>query len=416
MGKKITDHKGVNILLAILIAATLWVYVTTGVNSGTTTPVNNISITVNGEDVLNSKGLMIDPATDLSMDLRLSGTMQALARVMKSTNEIGIAVDVTNISSAGDYTLPCKITTFPNTMTAGAVTVENSANLTIQITVTKMLSKTIDIKGVFEGKVPDGYRTNDFSINPSTITIQGPESVVGKIGYAQVTVPGQGLKETYTGDLNFTFIGNDGKPVIDPKVVPNVETVNVIVPVVKTLEVALSVDILPGGGATADDITYTISPESIQISGDEENVMSLDGKSITLGVIDLSMVTDTTTPFQFPIALSPEIANDSGVSEAVVTVTINSNLTTKTLEAKNIEIINVPAPYTATPVTQSLQVRVRGTEEDLENIADYQIRVVVDMKGQDFTPGQFRLDAKVYLDANVSAGVIGKSRVVVSVS
>ncbi|NCB63472.1 MAG: hypothetical protein EOM52_07630, partial [Clostridia bacterium] len=139
MGKKITDHKGVNILLAILIAAALWVYVTTVVNPGTTTPVNNIPITVNGGDVLSSKGLMIDPATDLTMDLRLSGTLQALASVMKSTDEIGVAVDVTNISTAGDYTLPCKITTFPNTMTTGAVTVENSANLTIRITVTKML-------------------------------------------------------------------------------------------------------------------------------------------------------------------------------------------------------------------------------------------------------------------------------------
>ncbi|NCB62893.1 MAG: hypothetical protein EOM52_04650, partial [Clostridia bacterium] len=226
---------------------------------------------------------------------------------------------------------------------------------------------------------------------------------------------GQDLKETYAGDLSFSYVGNDGKTVSDPKVVPNVETVNVILPVVKTLEIALSVDILPGGGATADDITYTISPETIQISGDEENVMSLDGKSITLGVIDLSMVTDTTTPFKFPIALSPEITNDSGVSEATVTVTINSSLATKTLEAKNIEIINAPAGYTATPVTQSLQVRLRGTEKALENIADYQLRVVVDMKGQDFTPGQFRLKAKVYLDANVSAGVIGENYVVVSV-
>lgn len=415
MGTKLTENKGVNVLLAILIAVCLWVYVTTVVNPGQTTPIYDVPVMVNNEEMLSGKGLMIDTATDLSIDLKLDGSLTSLVTMMRSVSEISAVVDVSGISTPGEYALPCQVR-LPNSVTAGPVTVVDQNNLTVRVTITKMMSKTVDVKGVFEGTFPDGYRTNDFILNPSVVTIQGPESVVKLIDHVQVTVDGDDLTRSYTGELSFVYVGGDGEIISSTKVVANLDTVSVTLPVVKTLEIRLAVDILPGGGATEDDVTYTITPETIQISGDEENVMSLDGKSITLGVIDLSMAMDGETTFKFPIALAPEIANDSGVSEATVTVTMNPNLDIKTFETQNIEIINAPLGYAATSVTQSLQVRVRGSAEALRNISDYQLRVVVDMKDQDFTPGQFRLKAKVYLDANISAGVIGENYVVVSVS
>lgn len=400
-------------LLAILIATALWVYVTTVVNPGDSMNVSSVPITVNGEDVLSGKGLMIDPETNLTMTLKLLGTRNALAKVAGATSEILITIDVTGINAAGEYTLPCKITT-PSTVTGGSVAVENGNNKNIRLTVTKMLSKTIDVKGSFEGTLPEGYRANDITVSPATITVQGPETIVNQISHAQVIIGGVNLTSTYTNEVGFSYIGLDDKVISDPKLASNVDTVSVILPVVKTLEVPLTVEFTDGGGATADDIEYTIFPETIQISGEENDIVPLDGKSITLGIIDLSMVTDS-GKYSFPIVLASQLTNDSGMSEATVTVTVKG-LSTKTLETDNIEIINAPPGYTATSVTQSLQVRVRGTEEALANIFDYQLRVVVDMKGQDFTAGQFRRPAKVYLDGgDVKAGVIGENYVVVSV-
>lgn len=406
MGKKITEHKGVNILLAVLIAVVFWVYVTTVVSPNNTRVERDVPVTLLGEDVLNGKGLMIDPSTDLSMDLTLTGNWSAIWKAAGAATDMAVTADVTNISSAGEHTLPCKI--------SGGMTVENSSSRTIKVNVIKMLSKTVEVRGSFTGSVPEGYRTNDFAINPSTIVIQGPESIVNQVEYAQVTVSGAELTKTYTNDLGFEYIAAEGKKVSGVQITSNAETVNVILPVVKTLEVPLTVEFTYGGGATAENVEYTISPATIQISGDETDVTPLQDKSISLGVIDLSKVVDTGT-LSFPIGLSPTLTNDSGVSEAQVTVTI-SGLETKTFVTGNIEPINAPEEYTATPVTQSLQVRVRGTGVALDEIYDSQLRVVVDLKDQALSPGQFRLPAKVYLDVGGQVGVVGEYFVVVSIS
>ena len=414
MGKPITEHKSVNILLAILIAVALWVYVTTVVNPGSTRTIYDVPVTVNGQEVLSNKGLMIDPATDLSMNLRVSGNLSALGKVLNTTNEILLSVDISGINSAGEHTLPCRVS-LPNMMTSSTVTVENSGSLSIRVRVIKMLSKTVDVRGVFSGNPAEGYRADDFSINPSTITIQGPEELVNRVEFAQVTVSGTDLTKTFSGDLGFEYIGSQAEKISHKDITANVDTVNVILPVAKTLEVPLDVEILPGGGATLDNIlSVEISPATIQISGEEEDVLALAGKSIKLkGVIDLSK--DTSQPITLPITLAPELTNDSGVSEATVTIQL-TGLESKTVETTNIEVINPPQGYLATPVTQSIQVRVRGLPADLAAVSDYQVRVVVDLKGQDFSPGQFRPQAKVYLDVDGQVGVVGDVYVVISIT
>ena len=47
-------------------------------------------------------------------------------------------------------------------------------------------------------------------------------------------------------------------------------------------------DILPGGGATADNVEVSIEPETITVSGDEEALDSVT--KIVLGQIDLQTI------------------------------------------------------------------------------------------------------------------------------
>ena len=66
-------------------------------------------------------------------------------------------------------------------------------------------------------------------------------------------------------------------------------------------------------------------------------------------------------------------------------------------------------------VTQSLQVTVRGREEDLETIDASQLRVVADLS-QATTLGGSRVPARVYLDSSSKVGVIGEYTVAVDIS
>lgn len=115
------------------------------------------------------------------------------------------------------------------------------------------------------------------------------------------------------------------------------------------------------------------------------------------------------------IPIGPEVENVSGVQEAVVQVTV-SGLSTIRLDTDDIEIINVPNGVEATPVTQSLQVQIRGSEEALALILPQYLRVVVDLKDQTLPAGQNLVSARVILDGVTGAGVIGDYKVSISLS
>ena len=81
------------------------------------------------------------------------------------------------------------------------------------------------------------------------------------------------------------------------------------------------------------------------------------------------------------------------------------------METSNIEIINVPEGHTAVPVTQTIKVQVRGSEEALERVLPQYIRVVVDLKDLSLPEGQNVQTAKVSLNGVADAGVIGEYKI-----
>ncbi|MCC2256399.1 hypothetical protein AAAT94_17680 [Intestinimonas aquisgranensis] len=412
MGKKFTESKIFNIILSILIALGLWAYVTASVTDVGESTVRNIPVTVVGEEALNAKGLMIDPNTKLTVNARVSGNRSLLVSMASNPSEyFSATINVAEITEPGTYDLSCTITPEFTSLTSTGVRVMDQEGKTIQVTVTRLMSKTVEVRGVFKGTVDEdnNYRANPVEVTPGTIKVQGPETLVNQVEYAQVTITGDNLTKTYTGELGFQLMTADGEVVDDDDLTTNVNTVSVVMPVVKTMEVPLSVEYVYGGGITEDNferyVTVDIQPATIQVSGDEADVSYLEGKTITVGKIDLSQVVQEEQVFVFPIELSTELSNDSGITQATVTVTIKG-LETKTVETSNIDIINTPDGFTADAVTQSLQVKVRGPADALETVEGYQIRVVVDLEGQNLRQAQFPFTPKIYLDGDSRCGVV----------
>ena len=412
MGKKFTESKVFNIILSILIALGLWAYVTASVTDVGESTVRNIPVTVVGEEALNAKGLMIDPNTKLTVSARVSGNRTLLVNMASNPSEyFSATINVAEITEPGTYDLNCTITPEFTSLTSTGVRVMDQEGKTIQLTVTRLMSKTVEVRGVFEGTVDEdnNYRANPVEVTPGTIKVQGPETLVNQVEYAQVTITGDKLTKTYTGELGFQLMTADGEVVDDDDLTTNVNTVSVVMPVVKTMEVPLSVEYIYGGGITEDNferyVTVDIQPATIQVSGDEADVSYLEGKTITVGKIDLSQVIQDQQEFVFPIELTPELSNDSGITQATVTVTIRG-LETKTVETSNIDVINTPSGFTADAVTQSLQVKVRGPADALDTVEGYQIRVVVDLEGQNLRQAQFPFTPKIYLDGDSRCGVI----------
>ena len=174
----------------------------------------------------------------------------------------------------------------------------------------------------------------------------------------------------------------------------------------------LTVDLIPGGGATADNVTVDIEPRTLMVAGSAEILDQLD--RISLGEIDLSKVFGTLTQ-SMTINLDPSLTNVSGTTEAKVTVTVEG-LVTRTLEAGNIEIINKPSGYEITRNTQSCTVLIRGTQEAVDAVTASQVRIVADLSNLDLSTGSRTVPVKVYLDGSSEVGVVGEYNISISVS
>ena len=414
MVRKITDSKWFYILVSVLLAFALWIYVGKEANPITTGTVRSVQVVFSGLEVLEERGLMISQGANQTVNLNIQARRDVFNRL--SQGEVTVNIDVSSITEPGEQSIPIttRIISYPRSITStDAIDLRYTSPAAVNFTVSRWTTKEVDVQAVFEGSVAEGYQRGEFSITPATITVSGQEELVEQVQAARVTVSQQELTSTWSEPCSFTLVDQSGDPVTGGNIQAEPQTVLVTLPVEVLKEVPLTVNLIDGGGATAENAKVTIKPtDTIMVSGDQADVEGL--KEISLGDIDLSDVYGTNT-FTREIELSPELTNVSGITEATVTVTIQG-LATRTMKVDNIEIINKPAGYEAEAITKSCSVLIRGPEEEVEQITESQLRIVADLSITDPSTGSRTVPVKVYLDGSSSVGVVGDYSISVSLT
>ncbi len=398
------------ILLSLFFAILLWVYVGDTVNPDTIDTLRNIPVVYNGIDALEDRGLMITEGADQTVNASLQAKRAVFSEL--TSENVSVTINVGDITEVGVKTVSSYSLTFPRTVSSEPITVRSRSPETITYTVVKRATREIEVRGNFNGSVADGYQKGEFTFSPKFITVSGPEDVVNSIDCALVTLSQEDLAETYAAQTPFTLVDQNGDGVDTTYLEMDADTVYTTLQVGIIKEVPLTVNLISGGGATEEDVVVTIEPETIVVSGEEDDVEALS--SISLGDIDLAKVIGTDTQTK-RIELSSELTNVSGISEATVTVSIDG-LTTRILDVDNITFINIPTGYSASSVTQTLSVSIRGKAETVEQIVPSQLRIVADLTGMEGTTGNQTVPVKIYLDGTSDVGVVGDYTIVVTIS
>lgn len=408
--EKSKRNKGLYMVISVLAAIALWMYVRGVVNPDASGPVRNLPVTFVGLDTLESRDLMLVGSANQTVTLNVTGKLDAVQALSAET--VSITIDVSSITEPGQYSNDYQVSfNLPSSVSAGSLAITDRYPQRVTYTVVRQATRPIPVRGTATGSVADGYQAGEFVFLPESIQVQGEESLVNQIEYALVILDQEAMSETYSGDLPYSFITYTGD-VMDPaEFETDVSLVRTTLPVYQLKEVPLSVNILPGGGATEENARWDIEPKRIIVSGAAADVEPL--KEVFLGNIDLSKVLGSDT-ITFPIALSSELTNVSGVSEATVKISVEK-LTTVTLEVDNIELIHRQEGYKADPVTQTRQVQIRGTAEAVETVTAAQLRIVADLDNIVAATGTQTIPVKVYLDGRNDVGVVGDYNIVVSI-
>ena len=371
--KSIFDNKIVKILFPLILAFGLWLYVVTVVSPGSESVIHNVPVTVPSQRVLWQRGLMIVSDTELAVDVKLEGNRTDLNKLDKS--DIIVEVDLTKIYDAGTHETAC------NVLVSGNVTAQADPG-TVKLVVVERQEKPMPITVKFEGNTPDNYVKGKVELDRETVTIVGPKSLVSTVAEVAVTVDLTDHKEDIQQTLAITLLDRQGAPVtglsvMDAEAENEVAEVTVNVPIVMFKELPVIVNLIAGGGATADNTKLELSDTTISVSGPEAILQGMT--ELVLGSIDLAKV-EKSKSLEFEVKLPQDVVNETGVTTITATVAL-PELVTQTFLVNQIRYENLPDGMKAELAAKVVEVTVRGSEALVSQMSKEDITVMVDLTG-----------------------------------
>ncbi len=370
-------NKMITVLISALAALSLWLYVVTFVSPNSDKHYYNIPVTMQGEIMLQERGLMLISTETPTVSLHLEGNRTDLNKL--NSSNITVAVDLSRIGEPGVHNIAFA-PTYPGDVPNNAITVLSKTPGTITVQIEERESKTVPVDIRYTGTLAEGYMADkeNKTMDYEQVTISGPKPVVDQIAMARIDVDLENRVESISGQFEYTLCNAKGEPVDAEFITTDVEKVNLTLRILRVKEIALFVTVIDGGGATVDTSSIEISPKTIRISGSDSLLAGLD--SLELGVIDLGqMLADEV--LTFPIKLPDGVTNETGVAEATVDVKF-PDLAVKTLTVKNIQAINVPEGLEADLITQRLKITIRGPKKRVEKVKEEDITVTVDFSNE----------------------------------
>ena len=391
------------IVFAVIISVALWFYVEITENEMLPHVISDIEIVLINEDILRDRLLLADVITE-PLTLGFEASRADINR-LAAPGAITVEVDMSTINSTGFveliYSVVWPIGFNPNNIEGISWSTDR-----IRIDVDRLAEQQIEVRSSYDGgTAADDLYATEPELDPNTITVSGPESIVSRIKYAYVPILRENLDATLVDELEFILIDENDEIFEHDQLELlsfNHELIRVVVPIRQIKTVPLLPNFSFGSSTSEENVIWNIEPSPVvTISGDPE-VINLIGH-IPLPTIDLNDFTDLTFSEVFTIPFPNYVTNASGELEATVHIQL-TGLELEVISTPNVQVINVPYGYSFVRLTQSVDITLRGTAEELAEITPMNLRVFADIS--DLSAGTSRVLARVAidgLDVNVDA-------------
>ena len=398
--KKLYNSRAFWVIISLICSVIMWVYVASVETEEFKQTFRGVRVQLVGETLLrDSKNLVITDMDTSTVTVEVVGPRRIVGSL--DSDNLYAQIDVSKLSRAA-YTSQQYSVIFPDGTDTSNLTVTRKTPETINFMVSAQTTKSVQVRGSFDGSIADGFIAESVVFDPATITLSGPEAYLRNVDYAWVSFGKENVDSTYEVETGYTLMTADNIPASTAGITFSTDVVTATLPLLTVKDISLGVNLIEGGGATAENTKVTIEPDTISLAGDSKLLAGIN--KINLASIDL---TDFTTSFSdtYVIPIDNELRNVTGATEAKVTVEI-VGLETKTVKVTNISCINVTEGYTAEILTRSLDVTLRGSPESIAMLKDENIRAVADLTDMNESVGTYMPRVRIYADGYTDVGAI----------
>ena len=407
--KKLYDSRAFWMIVSLLASLAIWVYVTSMQSTEFSQTFYGVEVELVGESTLReTKNMVITDLDTSTVTVRIKGPRRIVAGLDPS--DLKACVDVSKLSRSA-YTTQQYYISYPDGTDTTNINDSNKSPSTISFMVSPLNTKTVQVRGSFDGALAEGYTAEMPVFEPSTITITGSEAYLKDVEYAWVTFGKENVDSTYKVETGFTLMNENGEECSTVGLTCSEDVVTATLPLLLVKEVPLSVDIIEGAGATKANTKIKVEPDSITLAGDSAVLTGMN--KIVLDTIDL---TDFEKTFSqtYTIPIDNDMNNLTGVTEAKVTVEI-VGLETRVFKVKNISCTNVTEGYEADIISESIDVIIRGTPEQLDQLKGDNIRAVADLTDYKESTGQFMPNVRIVVDGSTDVGAVGQNTISIEI-
>ena len=398
--KKLYNSRAFWVIISLICSVIMWVYVASVETEEFKQTFRGVRVQLVGETLLrDSKNLVITDMDTSTVTVEVVGPRRIVGSL--DSDSLYAQIDVSKLSRAA-YTSQQYSVIFPDGTDTSNLTVTRKTPETINFMVSAQTTKSVQVRGSFDGSIAEGFIAESVVFDPATITLSGPEAYLRNVDYAWVSFGKENVDSTYEVETGYTLMTADNIPASTAGITFSTDVVTATLPLLTVKDISLGVNLIEGGGATAENTKVTIEPDTVSLAGDSKLLAGIN--KINLASIDL---TDFTTSFSdtYVIPIDNELRNVTGATEAKVTVEI-VGLETKNVKVTNISCINVTEGYTAEILTRSLDVTLRGSPESIAMLKDENIRAVADLTDMNSSVGTYMPRVRIYVDGYTDVGSI----------
>jgi YbbR domain-containing protein len=265
---------------------------------------------------------------------------------------------------------------------------------TVTVHLEPIISRTLDLELSLSGQTATGYQTGPELLDPTQVTISGPESIVRQAARARVLFNLGGTRESIDQFLNIQIVDERNIPVRELTISP--ETVHISIPVSQQggyRDVAVKV-VLQGQQAAGYRIeNISVFPSVITLfSSDPEVVNGIPGVVETLP-LDLQNAQDDINA-RLTLNLPADISI-IGSQTVQVTVDVSPIQTSLTLLNQPIHVIGLPEGLAAQVSPQEIDVIISGPVPVLEALTLQDVIITVDVTGLGIGTHQLEPDVEI---------------------
>jgi len=387
-------------LLALVLAMSLWVYVTDKENPER---VVRVPGAVPIETVNVPPDQAVFPPLDESVTVRVRAPEAAIGGL--EPEDFRASVDLADVTSQ-QVTVPVRVE--PNDPRVEVVEVQPAE---VVVHLEDVTSRSVPVQPNLVGAPPRGYQAGTPLIEPLEVVITGAETLVGRVDAVEADVNLTGARTDFQETLLLQARDELGGNIQGVKIEPESAVVRVEI---TQLEFSGAFIVRPDvSGSPADGYNVTsvrVEPAIVILTGPAEVFQNIDPvEGISTEAVSIE---GASTDVVRPVAL--RLPSGATTEQPTVTVRISIAVAqgTRTFDVP-LEAVNVPSGLIADLQQATVEVTLRGAVPDLNAITAEQIVATVDVTDRE--PGDYDLPVSVQLPAGATVASITPPQVAVTV-